>query len=58
MSGRRLAAVIFFLAAITWGVLLGPAIHGPEAHAAREWRTVAFVVMIVAGSLAFPRRRP
>jgi hypothetical protein len=50
--------VIFFTAAVAWGVLLIRALFAPEAHLVAWWRALAFVVMLIAGAMAFPRRLP
>ncbi len=57
MSGRQIAAGVFFAAAAAWGWPLMRAIGADETDAATQGRTVAFLVMIVAGSCAFPRSR-
>ena len=57
---RRLALVVFALAALTWAVLIVRAIGAPEREPYRltKARAAALVVAFVSGSLAFPRKRP
>jgi hypothetical protein len=56
---RRLALVVFIVAAVTWAVLLLRAAGAPERETKNEaqGRTLALVVAFVAGAIAFPGRR-
>jgi hypothetical protein len=57
MTARRIIGVVALLAAVAWLWLCGRALSGQEGYGAARWRTALFVGMIVAGGVAFPRKR-
>jgi hypothetical protein len=53
---KRLLGGVAVLSGVTWAVLFGLAVQGRESEAAVHWRTGAFVLAFVAGSL-YPVKR-